>query len=160
MTAFTGTFTVTSTYGGYSGHTSGGLRDGSCTGATSVWGSNSGTLEWIKADLGSIVTIDDVGIGPINSSFDGWGPSYTDGRLLQISDDDSTWTTVHTLSGHANNTVKTYTVSASGRYVRILYSGGGNYLGVGDFQINYTASASFKAAWAKNINTVMGVISR
>ena len=143
MTAWASTYTVNSTYASYTGHSASsgaGLRDNSWSSAASVWGS-AGSGGWIKIDVGSTVNITDTDIAPIPSSFESWGVSYLDGAKLQGSLDDSAWTDIVTLSGHADNVRKSYTgLSGSYRYFRIYMAGG--YLGIGDWQLNYTAGAT------------------
>ncbi len=143
MTAWAGTYSVSSTYGSYSGHSAAsgaGLRDNAWSSAASVWGTASST-GWIKIDVGSIVNITDTDIAPIPSTFESWGIAYLEGAKLQGSLDDSAWTDIITLSGHANDVRKSYTgLSGAYRYFRIYMAS--TYLGVGDWQLNYTAVAA------------------
>jgi hypothetical protein len=129
------TYTVSSTYGGYSGHTGtgAGLRDAIDTGTTSVWGNNSETDPFIKADLGSAKTVDHIDVMPIPASFDGWGVSYLNGTSVRGSLDDATYTLIAIISGAVEGAYKTIPVGATYRYIKIGKVSGD--LAVGEFRI-------------------------
>lgn len=139
MSEFSSTYIVSTVFNGYTGHldnNGGGLRDNIYNNPSSVWGSNPSSNGFIKADIGSISKVNHVDIANIDSSFDGWGPSYINGSLLQVSTDDSNWVDIATINNHTDNVLKNYIVNSVCRYVRIFRKTHG-YLGVGDFKINY-----------------------
>lgn len=133
------TFTVSSTYGTYTGHTgvqtkmSGGLASGgSDNSGSEVWGSlSTGSEQFIRADFGAVALVANVYIKAIPSSFESWGPIYTNGASIQVSNDGSAWTTVATTAGHDNSNTLSYAINTEARYVR-LHAGIG-YLGVSRF---------------------------
>lgn len=137
------TFAVSSTYGEYSGHlgtqavgTGAGLADGDRLSDSSIWGSGSGTDQYIAADFGQPVWVSRVIAYPILSSHrDVWGPSYLNGRDLQTSIDGTGWTTVQTIANVTDSDPLSIDWTAAPRelrYVRIFRASSG-YIGVGDF---------------------------
>ena len=144
MTTWASTYETSATYGGYTGHSDSsgdGLRDNTRTGETSVWGSSDGNNGWVKIDLGATGTVTSVTVCSIDSDFGGWGPSFTNGAILQGSANNTDWTNIVTLSGHSDGIPITYgSLSASYRYFRITHSS--NYLGIGDWFITYTINSS------------------
>ena len=141
------TFVVDSTqaYFGHTANNGNGMRDGVYQGRNSIWGSSCEDSNWIMADLGSVRTITSVDIAPI--SFDdgwlssswgyGWGSDYTNGAILQVSNDNANWSDVATLSGHLEGVRKTYILSAvDGRYLRVHMPSAYTCLGIGDFLIH------------------------
>ncbi|MGA0601537.1 Ig-like domain-containing protein [Caulobacter sp. KR2-114] len=140
------TFSASSTYpgSGFTGlTTSGGMDDAVFNTLASAHGTNNvgGSNQWIQADLGSSKTIDHITVARIPQiSLGGtiWSSSDLEGKLLQYSNDGSTWTTITTMQdGQIENTAdNVYTsVSMNGvsaRYVRIY---GGAVVGLGDFMI-------------------------
>lgn len=102
-----------------------GTADGSVSTRTGTDITSPPTL--IKADCGSIKTISHVIIGydylsNLNPPGD-WGVTYTEGRELEGSTDDSSWTSIATLPTYAStgssNGLVQITVSANYRYIRV-----------------------------------------
>ena len=77
------------------------------------WASQWSDDQWIKVDLGSTATIDHLVID--------WEAAYGKAFTVQTSDDDSTWTTVATVTNGAGGD-QTVAASGSGRYVRLALS--------------------------------------
>jgi len=143
MAVFGSAYTVSSSFG-YTGHSASsgaGLRDGVETGATSVWGSANTASNWIKADLGALVTVDAVQLRCIPVSFDGWGIIYTNDAIIQTSTDDSTWTDRTTITGVVEGSQSNFNLNVQARYVRVFRTSG-NWLALGDFKIDYTEISS------------------
>ena len=111
------------------------LTDGDFTAGV---GTASGT-QWVRLDFGTPAPMTAVKLSPLNQT--GWGPGYLNGAKLQVSNDATTWTDVLTISGTANNTLSTFPIAVTGRYIRIL---GTNYVGVSEFQVT-TAGLSVQA---------------
>lgn len=133
------TFTITNLYSTYSGHTgtqswgSGGLADGATNSGTTTTATDSGTGE-IKLDFGSTKSINNLYLACIDSAFDGWGPVYTNGRVIEYSVNDVDWTTLVTLAAHVDGeTWKRYTAGVSARYLRISAT---TFTGLGEFYAN------------------------
>ena len=128
-------YTYSSNYGGYTG-TSGngaGMRDSIYDTSASIHGTNSGTNEWIVMDLGSVRSITNVVVAPASANAPGgWGAQYLNGTAIDLSNDNSSWTTAHAGIGASVDGVPiSVGINASARYVRLRKPSG--YLGVGDF---------------------------
>jgi beta-glucosidase len=76
----------------------------------SRWSSASRDPQWLKVDLGSPQQICRVGID--------WEAAYARSYKVQVSDNDSTWTTVYSTTAGAGRD-KTVAVSATARYIRL-----------------------------------------
>ena len=121
LAEFTATYTVSSTFAGYTGHTGtgAGLRDGIATGSASVWGNNSEPTPFIKADLGSTKSIDHIDVMAIPAAFDGWGISYLNGTAVTGSTDDVSYTAIAVITGVVEGVYKSIPVGANYRYIKI-----------------------------------------
>ncbi len=129
-------FSATSNYlGHYSGlTTANGMRDGAFTANSTTHGTNNGSNQAVTADLGSAKAVGTVKLASISTANpDGWGPAYTNGAVIEGSLDNSSYTTLATISGVVDNTLKSFTVTGTYRYIRIRQAS--TYLGLGDFQI-------------------------
>jgi beta-glucosidase len=74
------------------------------------WSSAPSDPQWLEVDLGSEQQICSVGIE--------WEAAYATAFLIQVSNDNSTWTTVYsTTNGTGGN--ETFPISATARYVRM-----------------------------------------
>jgi beta-glucosidase len=74
------------------------------------WSSAFSDPQWLEVDLGSAQNICSIGIE--------WEAAYATAFSVQVSDDNSTWTTVYsTTDGTGGN--ETFAVSVSARYVRM-----------------------------------------
>ncbi|MDX6208426.1 MAG: hypothetical protein QOE24_817 [Frankiales bacterium] len=74
------------------------------------WGSAFSDNQWLTVDLGASATIDSVTLN--------WETAYAKGFQLQVSNDNSTWTTIYSTTTGAGG-VQKLGVSGSGRYVRM-----------------------------------------
>ena len=103
-------------------------------------GTTLGSLRFVKADTGSVKYIDYIILGYdyLNNLVGGWGVAYTEGVLVQISDDDASWTTVTTTptyasSGSTDGLVR-IKIGRNCRYVR-LYKSTSGYIAVLEFSL-------------------------
>lgn len=136
---FTGSITwaQSSVYSGITAANSTNMRDGNVTTGT---GTNDGTTEWIRADLGSAVTITAIVLG--GGYLAGWGDvgSYTNGGNIQSANSTSgPWTNralIAGLSASGAGVVKEFAFApVSARYWRIVKSG---YVAATEFRL-YTS---------------------
>lgn len=74
------------------------------------WSSAFGDPQWLRVDLGAIATVSRVVLR--------WEAAYARTFRIQISDDGTAWTTVHSTTTGAGG-VQTLDVNATGRYVRL-----------------------------------------
>lgn len=125
LTASPSSVTQSSQYSASHVGTLANLSDGDFTNGV---GTAPGT-QWVRLDFGTPAPMTAVKLSPLNQS--GWGPSYLNGAKLQVSDDASTWTDVLTISETANNTLSTFPIAITGRYIRIL---GTDYVGSVSFR--------------------------
>ncbi|GIJ43486.1 hypothetical protein Val02_03720 [Virgisporangium aliadipatigenens] len=92
------------------------------------WSSTFADPQWLQVDLGATATIDQVVLN--------WEAAYATAFQIQVSNDGSTWTTVHsTTTGTGGN--QTLAVTGSGRYVRISLTARGTAYGYSlwEFQV-------------------------
>ena len=130
------TFSVTSSYGDYSGHTGdgSGMRDGVFNASNSVWASQGDVNDNITADLGAAVMVTEIQLWGIPADFDGWGTNYLDNAAVDRSDDNTNWTAVTASIGTGvDYTPYIVPVNAVCRYVRV--KSGSGWLSVSDFRI-------------------------
>lgn len=132
-TLVTGTvYTVSSTYSTCNAPTYQYMNNSNADGSinNNQWGSNSGSNQFIKADVGSTKSITKIVIGYdyLSNLPGGWGPSYTQGLSVDISTDNSTWTTITTTPNYAStgstNGLVNVTINSSARYIRLFNSSG------------------------------------
>jgi len=91
------------------------------------WSSASSDPQWLEVDLGSPQNICSIGIE--------WEAAYASAYQLQVSSDNSTWTTVYsTTSGAGGN--QTFPVSATARYVRMYGTARGTQFGYSIFELD------------------------
>ena len=135
-TEFSGTITwaQVSTYSGVTSANATNMRDNDTSTGT---GTNGTTNQWVRADLGSAVTITAVKIGA--GTIPSWGTvsSYLNGAMLQsASAAIGPWTSQATISGldDTSNLIKEFVLSVpvSARYWRLLNTS--NYLAVTEFR--------------------------
>lgn len=74
------------------------------------WSSAFSDPQWLQVDLGSIKNITRVVLN--------WEAAYASAFQIQVSNDGANWTTVRNVTGN-NSLNNDYTVSATGRYVRM-----------------------------------------
>lgn len=132
------TFTASSNYlDHYSGLTTpGGMRDGDYLSNNSTHGTNNSSADqWVKADLGTILTLDRIDVAPINTTHpDAWGPYFLNGAVVEYSTNSTSWTTAGTVSGAADGVYASVSLSGvNARFVRLRMPA--TYLGVGDFRV-------------------------
>jgi len=103
-----------------------GMNDGSAAGnLTTQTGTNNGSGNYIRADCGSVMYVHHIVIGYdyLNNMPGGWGVSYTEGLLVQTSNDASSWTTVDTTpvyaSSGSSNGLVTISINTACRYVQL-----------------------------------------
>ena len=90
------------------------------------WSSASSDPQWLEVDLGSPQNICSLGIE--------WEAAYATAFSLQVSNDNSTWTTVYsTTSGTGGN--ETFPVSVSARYVRMYGTARATQFGYSIFEL-------------------------
>jgi beta-glucosidase len=90
------------------------------------WSSASSDPQWLEVDLGSPQNICSLGIE--------WEAAYATAFSLQVSNDNSTWTTVYsTTDGTGGN--QTFPVSVSARYVRMYGTARGTQFGYSIFEL-------------------------
>ena len=100
-------------------------------------GTNYNNHAWVQMDLGAVLLVATIYVG---SDFDdtlqggtSWGKSYTENKTLQYSNDATTWTDIGS-TGTFSAGIKTFSVSFSARYIRIITTApGGDYLVVTEF---------------------------
>lgn len=135
------TYTQSSVYGPNAAATYAGMNDNSAVGNNGInqTGTKNEAAPFIKADCGSTRYVSKIVIGyDYQSNLPGsWGVSYTEGRTIQGSNDNTNWTTITTAptystTGSSNGLVD-ITVNANYRYIR-LYSTSG-YICLLEFQI-------------------------
>jgi hypothetical protein len=137
-TLLTATISQSSTYfsGGMDSGTFAVMTNGNYN-ETRQTGTNTSADQWIRMDFGSVQNYSRILVGhDLNTTLDGgqWGPGYADDKVLQKSDDGTSWTTIQASTGSfAGVQYKVFNVGAqSSRYVRI-YNGGSGYIAVTEF---------------------------
>lgn len=94
--------------------------------------------QWITVDLGSVYNVSQVKIV--------WEAAYAKDYLLQVSTDNTNWTTVKTIQGNTSLTNDHTGLSATGRYVRMYGTARGSAYGYSIYELEvYGASAARKA---------------
>lgn len=136
------TYTVSSTYTECNPPTYQYMNDNNANGSTNdnQWGSddNAGT-DFIKADLGAnkVITKIVIGYDYLNNLPTGWGVTYTEGKTIETSTDDSTWTSQGTTptyasTGSTNGLVTIRLNNVVARYIRITSS---DFMAMLEFQV-------------------------
>lgn len=77
---------------------------------TTRWASEWGPTAWYQVDLGSVRSFDHLQLV--------WEAAYGAAYEVQVSDDGSSWTTIHSVTG-GDGGVDSLDVSGTGRYVRL-----------------------------------------
>ncbi len=129
-------FSTTSNYGGYTGlTTSGGMRDGNFNSSNSIHGTNWGATEIIQANLGTSQSISRIDIASADAGAPGgWGAFYTNGVVVEYSNDGFNWTSAGTVSGFVDGSYTSISLGgATMLYIRLIRTSG--FLGMGDFRI-------------------------
>jgi beta-glucosidase len=93
----------------------------------SRWSSASSDPQWLEVDLGSQQQICSVGIL--------WEAAYATAFQIQVSNDNSTWTTVYsTTTGTGGN--ETFPISVTARYIRMYGTARGTQFGYSIFEFD------------------------
>jgi beta-glucosidase len=91
------------------------------------WSSASSDPQWLEVDLGSQQQICSVGIL--------WEAAYATAFQIQVSNDNSTWTTVYsTTTGTGGN--ETFPISVTARYIRMYGTARGTQFGYSIFEFD------------------------
>ncbi|OMP79377.1 MULTISPECIES: cellulase family glycosylhydrolase [unclassified Chitinophaga] len=99
--------------------------------------------QWIKVDLGSSYSIGEVKLI--------WEAAYAKDYLVQVSADNTNWTTVKTVAGNTSLTNDHTGLSATGRYVRIYGTARGSAYGYSLYELEvYSGSSSALKTVATN----------
>ena len=107
--------------------TSAQMRDGD---SLTYLGGTGGT-NFVTADLGSSASITRIQLMPAQA-YTGW--SNLNGSTIQTSNDNSTWTTISTVSGFSSYAYLYFTIGQTARYVRIMRSDG-TLISAGEFRV-------------------------
>lgn len=98
---------------------------------TTRWGSAFTNNEWIYIDLGQIANINRVVLN--------WEAAYGNAYQIQVSNDASIWTTIYS-TATGDGGVDDFTLSGSGRYVRMLGTNRGTVYGYSLFEFQVYGS--------------------
>ena len=135
------TYTQSSVYSTNAAATYSNMNDDSADESVSTeTGTNSSGSEWVKADQGSSLFIEKIIIGYdyLNNLPGGWGVSYTEGKTIETSDDNTNWTnrgTTPTYSGTGSTDgLVSINIGVTARYIRITSSG---YMCLTEFSLWY-----------------------
>lgn len=127
------TYTQSSVFASNTAATNAGMTDGSFN-TGSQTGTNGAANEFVRMDFGAIKAIATVYVG---CDFDnvlpgGWNKTYAENCAVEVSNDASTWTSLFN-TGTFSAGIKTFSVSTSGRYIRIKADPAKQYLAVTEF---------------------------
>ncbi|HEX4787494.1 MAG TPA: discoidin domain-containing protein, partial [Actinospica sp.] len=118
------------------------VENASCTAADATdgttatrWSSAFSDPQWLEVDLGSTATLSSVTLQ--------WEPAYATAFQIQVSTNNSTWTTVYSTTTGTGGT-QNLTVSGSGRYVRMYGTARATQYGYSlwEFQVYGTPTAA------------------
>lgn len=112
------------------------------------WSSTPTNPQWLAIDLGEAVSIKQVVLQ--------WGPLYGTTYLLEVSDNGSDWTTIHTQNAGKGQT-ETIDSSGQGRYIRLVASSGPlrEGLTVHEFQVYGTTTPSEGESTPTQVNSTV-----
>lgn len=104
----------------------------------STYGTGSNYSQYLYVDLGAVFNINKVVVKWGPGVGDGYGQNYN----LQVSNDGVSWTTVNVITGNHSRLNEIDTISATGRYIKILGLGRGNSYGytIAEFEVYGTGS--------------------
>jgi hypothetical protein len=119
----TPTYSQSSLYSGTTAASLANMTNGSFTDTATA--TNSSGSEWVKVDYGQLVRMEAAVIGTATSNIPGgWNRTYTEGRVVQVSTDDSTWTTVCNIGTFPADGIYTfYFAPTDARYMRAFSNG-------------------------------------
>jgi hypothetical protein len=122
-------YSQSSVYPGTTAITNSIMTNGSITDTGAA--TNNGVFEFIKMDLGYTFAVGSVVIGTATSSIPGgWSKSYTQGKIVSYSIDDSNWITAFNTGTFATDGIYTFDAGFNARYIRIESNG---WLAVSEF---------------------------
>lgn len=101
--------------------------------------------QWLTVDLGASYSIGEVKIS--------WEAAYAKDYLVQVSADNTNWTTVKTVSGNTGLVNDHTGLSATGRYLRIYGTARGSAYGYSIYEVEVYGNSSSSARQA--VNTTM-----
>ena len=119
-----------------------GLRDGEFNALASIVTTNTETNAWIKADLGSVKTVNHIDVAAALASAVGAGPEDVNDTALEYSTDGTKWSFAATVNSVSPGTTRTVALGGiSLRYLRIrrLVSG---QVALGDLRLYSAAVAN------------------
>jgi len=104
---------------------------------TDATGTNNGSNEYVRCDLGSVKTVTEIRIAPAHSGLTGgWSEAYTESETVRYSDDAINWTTAYTLpSSMSVGQLDTTQVNFTARYVEVNTLASNDYLALCEFQV-------------------------
>ncbi|WP_310530746.1 discoidin domain-containing protein [Novosphingobium sp.] len=136
------TYTASSDHASYTGalalaSNGAGMIDYTTTGSpTTAHMTSISAGQWIKCDLGSSANIDTVEL--IDNPT--WAGSALNGAVVAGSNDNSSWTTIHTVTTITTGVAYIVTVGAAWRYIRVSGPSGGT--GLSEFRVKPTIPAT------------------
>lgn len=119
--------------------------------STSRWASQATDAQWIYVDLGAAMTFNRVVLH--------WEAAYGKSFEIQVSNNASDWTTVHTVTDGVGG-VQTIGVNATGRYVRMngLTRGTGYGYSLFEFGVYYMTSGISSSAVVTSSSSVVSSV--
>lgn len=114
------------------------MNDGVASGASGATATNYQSNNWIRADCGSIQYIGKIVIGYdyLGNLYGGWGTSYTDGAIIQGSNDAVSWTNITTAPTYSttgsSNGLVSIDINQSWRYIQAYKT---SYFPLTEFQV-------------------------
>lgn len=116
-------YSQSSLYSGATAASLANMTNGSFTDTATA--TDYGGSPWVKVDYGQIVRMESAVVGTATGSIPGgWSKIYTEGKDVQVSTDDSTWTTVFNTGTFATEGIYTfYFAPVEARYMRITVTG-------------------------------------
>jgi len=134
------TFTASSTAGTTGLTAVNGMRDGAYGATSTIHLANVGANAFVKADFGSIQSLDHVDLAP--AAWSSYNATNLNNTTLQWSSDGTTWSTPLTVTGAvANAYVSIPTGGVKVQYVKLVQPSATVPLAIGDFRF-YTASTA------------------
>jgi hypothetical protein len=116
------------------------------------WSSAFSDPQWLEVDLGSVQTICQVALH--------WEAAYATAFQIQVSNDNSTWTTIYSTTTGTGGT-QTLNVSGSGRYIRLYGTARATPYGYSlfEFQVFGPASSSGNTVTVTNPGSQSSTVS-
>ncbi len=123
-------YSQSSLYSGVTAASLANMTNGSYTDTATA--TDTGGSQWVKVNYGQIVRMESAVVGTATNNIPGgWSKSYTETKDVQVSTDDSTWTTVFNTGTFAADGIYTfYFAPVEAQYMRIT---GGSYVAISEF---------------------------